>query len=776
MGTSGSDLYKATTGSFWETMTAHNDNVGYRIPIYQRDYHWDQGHLRRLLSDCLRGFSRHCDTGNDHEAFTYFGSIILTATETEETYSALSFDIVDGQQRLTSLTLAACALYNALEQQSRNLGDLCDHTKRWLMSEVEALKNLLYACAVGHLLKDRKDTFPYPRIIRSDSDDVRAPSPRHAKYGSPIAKFIAGFSNNCTQANIPTSSVTSEDKARDHIEEMYRFIETSLNRYVLGINDSSDGVAADDDIEVVESTSFTGRGCRSLFLRLSDYATSMQESCCDVLSSPGNSQGLIRLILFASYLTEYVLLTRVETQREEDAFDIFDALNTTGEPLTALETCKPLVAMFEEQQEGYAGSQTERYWSDVNEVIASTYSNAETRQRAVKQLVIAFALYLTGTKTGADLVIQRRYMRDQFVTAKEQGPSPARAFVKALHDLTSFRTEYWTRGNLATMGEQGWNSHENDALKLCLNFLMDMQTTLVVPILARYWAEGQHMRSSRQFLEATKAVTAFVVLRRSATRGTERIDSCLRDIMAGSSRAKRLPLCLGVKKKHPVLPVTELRSAFQAMLASKRVGVKDGTTWVNAAKRANLGNTAPSALKRFLILSAVHQARPDKGIPGHLSRDDAIESLETDYLNHWTWESAKYKTVEHVAPDSQPGHGWDPGIYKDADTRHLLGNLVLLPEKENATIGNAGWTKKRLFYKTLASSSPGDRQRFVEEAQREGIDFGKKATRLMQDQEHLSLLNHMAEVEEWTKEVIEERTQNLLDLAWEQISPWLFGE
>ncbi len=527
---------------------------------------------------------------------------------------------------------------------------------------------------------------------------------------------------------------------------------------------------------MVEHALFANKACRSLFLCLPKNSRALQKPCCQVLSSPAGSQGLIRLILFASYLTQYVLLTRVETQKEEDAFDIFDALNTTGEPLTALETCKPLVALFEEQQDGYSGSQADRHWTAVESTIADTYRNADSRQREVKELIIAFALYLTGDKTPADLVTQRRYMRDQFVACKERSPAAARAFVKALHDLTTFRTQYWDKEHLATVGEQGWDDKAIDALKLCLHFVMEMRTTLIVPILARYWVEAENVESGQQFLEATKAVTAFVVLRRAATRGTASIDSCFREIMAGNDKVGRAPLCLGVKENYPIMPVRDLRTAFLDMLGSKRIGVKDRDTWIDAVKIAKSGSTAPSPLKRFLILAAGHHARPQEMKPGQLTRDDVIESEETAYMNHRTWTHTNYKTVEHVAPDSEPEQGWDPGVYKDPDTRQLLGNLVLLPEKENATIGNAGWTKKRLFYSTLAAPSNTMREGFLDDARREGIDFGKKATLLLKRREHLSLLNHMAGVEEWTKEVIEERTQNLLELAWDHISPWLFGD
>ena len=46
---------------------------------------------------------------------------------------------------------------------------------------------------------------------------------------------------------------------------------------------------------------------------------------------------------------------------------------------------------------------------------------------------------------------------------------------------------------------------------------------------------------------------------------------------------------------------------------------------------------------------------------------------------------------------------------------------------------------------------------------------------LIKNQERLHMLDPIAKVDEWTVGLIEARTDNLLSLAWDQISPWLYG-
>ena len=55
----------------------------------------------------------------------------------------------------------------------------------------------------------------------------------------------------------------------------------------------------------------------------------------------------------------------------------------------------------------------------------------------------------------------------------------------------------------------------------------------------------------------------------------------------------------------------------------------------------------------------------------------------------------------------------------------------------------------------------------------EGISFGRRASQLLRQQEHLNLLDSIVAADEWDDRTIEERSENLLALAWDRFSPWL---
>jgi hypothetical protein len=85
----------------------------FQIPRYQRPYSWEQSHLEEFWRDAVQ------DRTNDEEFF--IGSIV-TAKPKNELVNA----VVDGQQRLTTITILLCVLRNAFEKEGDK--DLADGT------------------------------------------------------------------------------------------------------------------------------------------------------------------------------------------------------------------------------------------------------------------------------------------------------------------------------------------------------------------------------------------------------------------------------------------------------------------------------------------------------------------------------------------------------------------------------------------------------------------------------------------------------------------------
>ena len=89
--------------------------VKYSIDYYQREYRWEAKQLLELLNDLSGMFLKEYEPGIDRKRVADFphyflGSIIISQKETQRF-------IVDGQQRLTSLTLLL-VLLRSLQRDS----------------------------------------------------------------------------------------------------------------------------------------------------------------------------------------------------------------------------------------------------------------------------------------------------------------------------------------------------------------------------------------------------------------------------------------------------------------------------------------------------------------------------------------------------------------------------------------------------------------------------------------------------------------------------------
>lgn len=75
----------------------------YAVPDYQREYVWGEEEVAQLLTDV------HAEQGANGDAEYFIGSIVTCLN------SANRFDLIDGQQRMTTLFLALCALRDRLK-------------------------------------------------------------------------------------------------------------------------------------------------------------------------------------------------------------------------------------------------------------------------------------------------------------------------------------------------------------------------------------------------------------------------------------------------------------------------------------------------------------------------------------------------------------------------------------------------------------------------------------------------------------------------------------
>ena len=696
-------IFTPKAQSIWEFMVENGQ--GCYIPAYQRPYSWDEKNISRLFEDVLRGIRQIISRP---DTINFIGTIIAIHDTEYQTIEPIYhtrlpqrvMTIIDGQQRICTILISNIVMHDYIRRTVKRLDKKTGVHFDWLREKcTKLLSDLRNTYLMNRIDRDHNYRY-YPRIIRAYSD-AWSYIQDEAKYDSPIAKLIWKYIDFTESGS--TSQFKLDLGSNNHnktVDKAFRFIRKEIKHICQSRPEKY-------DFPPVQRP----------FVGIQDFPVpDVVKKYIEETSDDQHYQffcHLLRFLIFACYLNHHTATTVVTAKNEDDAFDIFEALNTTGEPLTAIETFKPRVISFERDNADYSGSESAIQFERLEANLNYIYPETDKRQKETKELLVTFALYLKGDKLPLNLTSQRNYLRSKFEEAANSNLK--RRIVRLLADIAEFRQTYWNRDFIRNLD----SIHPNDTsdwLKLCCTFISDMKTSLALPIMARYWAQYQEDKIEDTFTEAVKALTAFLVLRRSVTGNTGRIDSDFRKMME--------TLCIGLDDSNSILSLDELKETLKGYLAASRIGIENKETWVSRVCEVPLADHS-QPLCRFLLFAASDNARTDQENPGLLTREKVIPSDQLAYLNFSKWQDDKYATVEHVAPVSNSG-GWDEEIYKRSHTRHTIGNIILLPQKENSSVGNAPWDKKMLFYRALIAETKPERNKQFEQAKKDGLTFKKQ--------------------------------------------------
>src|SRR4051794_39747576 len=107
------DVFKPTSLTIKQLFG--NTDALYQIPRYQRPYKWGDDQLEKLWDDL--------HDAQENEPNYFLGSIITAKPEDTSTY----LDIVDGQQRTTTLLILFCVLRDHYPNINADLLDIDPH-------------------------------------------------------------------------------------------------------------------------------------------------------------------------------------------------------------------------------------------------------------------------------------------------------------------------------------------------------------------------------------------------------------------------------------------------------------------------------------------------------------------------------------------------------------------------------------------------------------------------------------------------------------------------
>lgn len=724
------------------------------IPAYQRPYSWDSSHITRLFDDTAHGVSELLKSA---EAITFLGTII-TIHDTEystvdpkviDELPARVMTVIDGQQRLTTLLLLIAALHDELTTRQSKLSRSSEEADQWLANKAKETFSVL-----GKTLEDDRDFGDlqyYPRIARAYQDKWSRWK-KDFEYNSPIAGFLFQYGQHMRTDLTKRYKHTGDPVMKSRFNLMKRL----LNDSIAQTNDSEEAQFPSTS-ELVQSQHLT----QTIFQ--GNIPDAVRISLMQDESSPYAE--LFRVLAFSRFVLQRVAVTIVIAKSEEYAFDMFEALNTTGEPLTAIETFKPRIIQAEGHSK-YEESFSFKAMEDIERYL-DRFTTAPARQTATADLLIPFALAESGEKLSKRLNDQRRYLLTKY-EAYGEVLDDRHAFLRHLARTTHVVNKAWKP-------ESGVPELPGLVLgteaRLCIAVLRAANHHIILGPLTRFYSLARSGDLPSEEIEtALKAMTAFFGLWRGAFETTANIDSRYRTLMAdGNKKAGVRPFARSLVQNDDVSQVNSEALCTYMLYALDDAGIGTKEKWVARASDASVYK-ANQALTRLLLLAATHDTVPDdKGLGLTKAGSDGVLAL----LTHEMWTDERMVSVEHIAPQHRTDD-WDSRLYESEKTIHRLGNLMLIPREENSAISNSSWNVKRACFKILSAQSPDEAEDALSDAVSNGIDIPQLIASADLSSSYRPLSSGVAQYRgDWGTEIVESRSNRLAELAWDRLAPWV---
>ncbi|MFD2969964.1 DUF262 domain-containing HNH endonuclease family protein [Sphingobacterium bambusae] len=737
--------------------------VGFYIPLYQREYSWDTSNIEQLLEDIAKGIEDLSDDSTENQ-IRFLGTII-TVTESDKNNvqpqdtKALPpaiEKVIDGQQRLSTITLISALLYKQitvieerLEKASKKLDEQYNGAE--ILSEIsEACKDWKKKLqAVFGVDLNRGTPSIKPKIIRGNIDKWVMREQQNESYLSQISgylyAFIEHFFNN---GEMPTFD--KQSNAGRNLKE----VNIWLNKHVaLAHLDSSEFCDAQTIFSKIDEDNLWQykRPILKEILETGDIT--------DKNTFSYHLSSLVQTFSVCHYLLDRCCFTIIKPANDDWAFDMFQSLNATGTPLTAIETFKPVVVQavpnFKEASENEYFTKIEKAFENL--------SSAAQKSKLTNELLTSFALPVEGRRLATHFSAQRKWLGA--IYGQLDSIAKKTEFIKYFGNYTEFYDDVWNKykGKDKMPPSILAGTAEADLTSLLLLFLKESNHKMAITFLGTFYndlVEGKE-NSASKFVSIVKAVSAFYLIWR-AHQSNSGLDDVYRTYFRGSTK---IAIESHTWLTNPNFEVGSIKSYLRDKLP------KEKADWL-ATATINCTYSSSYSVCKFALFNAAHDTIPDDANPGLFKKSTAGKS---DYLRLERWISEELDSIEHIAPKVNKGD-WMPSIYSENDLFDKLGNLTLLPRGVNTSASNKGWDEKLIYYKHLGEQDPDRLVELTNKAKADNIplkDSNLEILKRAKYADHIRPLLNIPENHQWNDEIIIERSRKILDTLWDRVIGWL---
>ena len=742
---------------------------GLYIPLYQREYSWDSDNIEQLLEDLARGIQRIAlgEVNDDTKEIRFLGTIITVVESNRNNIYPVDIQavpsriekLIDGQQRVSTIALMATLLVKRLieiKNKVKNFNPIYEQVNEICDAWINQKLFPLFSFDLGRGTPRLK-----PKIIRGAKDYWTRDKDVEEAYHSELSNYLGHF----IKAYVDKTSLPclSKDKYGDSL--LYkngRRIEMWLKKTVATAHEeqSDEFASAINILQHFQQEQLWDYDRQELVSIVNENNITDKKSNSYILCE------LVQTLSVCHYLLDRCCFTIIQPTDDDWAFDMFQSLNATGTPLTAIETFKPTVVNTIDSEDGlqFKGSLSDLYFKKIENFLSEGNTAPQKNKRTNDYLTSFFVAY-DGRTMSTHFSYQRKALNDVYsglATIDEK-----ESFIKKMGNYAEFYKEWidYDGKNNATFPLIN-NAVDANLASMLMLFLKASNHKMAITMFASMYNSLRERHSqdnvgmlteedTRAFTEIIKLIAGYYFLWRSAFSNAG-LDTTYRDFF-----------------KNNEFSVDAVRHHIKGTLQKKGIG--DSESWKLKAKQyLKYDSTGRDIIKLALMIAAHDTIISNDG--------KALVKIGRDgcspYLNISKWLSPSLKTIEHIAPQTNQNGQWDKDLYDpNIKTYQSLGNLTLLPQDINSSVGNKGWKEKLLYYQTVGEKDIQKVQAIKEHALNWKIELNDSTVNILKDSEfnqHLESISSMTTDDAWNREVVDKRTDAMLNIIWERVSKWVF--